>query len=263
MPTAGEIEAALFQSAPKELAMDWDNVGLLIGDPAREISRILVALDITLAVAEEAEQGGFPLIVAHHPVMNCRWTPVQSLRPDTPQGALLTRLVRSGTVCICMHTNLDRASGGVNDCLAEVLGLKDPEILPNSDGFCRMGHLSASMDLPEFAQSVSAVLRCAGVRYAQGGRPVFRVAVGGGACSEFAAAARDAGCDTFVTADVKYHAFQDAAAMGLNLLDAGHFPTEDPVCDKLIERINAAFPEVLVQKSRVHGDVIRFHSDSI
>ena len=77
------------------------------------------------------------------------------------------------------------------------------------------------------------------------------------------AAARDAGCDTFVTADVKYHAFQDAAAMGLNLVDAGHFPTEDPVCDKLIERINAAFPEVLVQKSRVHGDVIRFHSDSI
>ena len=259
MPTVREIEAALFRFAPKETAMEWDNVGLLVGDPDREVRRVLVSLDITEAVADEAARTGCELIVAHHPVMNCHWTPVQSLREDVPQGRLLRKLVREGVSCICMHTNLDRAAGGVNDCLAAALGLLDTEPLPGGEGVARMGRLPAAVTLEEFAGQAAAALGCAGLRYSDGARPVYRVAVGGGACGEYAQAAYDAGCDTFLTADLKYHGFLDAAALGLNLIDAGHFPTEDLVCGKLLSLLGGWFPEVRAEKSRVHRDVIRYY----
>ena len=118
MPTVREIEQALFRLAPKEGAMDWDNVGQLLGDPEAEVRRVLVALDITEAVADEAIAEDCQLIVSHHPVMNCKWLPVQTVRQDTPQGHLLLKILRSGLSAICMHTNLDVAPGGVNDALA-------------------------------------------------------------------------------------------------------------------------------------------------
>ena len=123
MSTVREIEQALFTLAPKEAAMSWDNVGQLLGDPEMEVSRVLVALDITEAVADEAIASGCQLVVAHHPVMNCKWLPVQTVRSDTPQGHLLLKLLRNGVSAVCMHTNLDLAEGGVNDCLAETLKL--------------------------------------------------------------------------------------------------------------------------------------------
>ena len=124
MPTVREIEQALFRLAPKEGAMDWDNVGQLLGDPEAEVRRVLVALDITEAVADEAIAENCQLIVSHHPVMNCKWLPVQTVRQDTPQGHLLLKILRSGLSAICMHTNLDVAPGGVNDALAAALGLE-------------------------------------------------------------------------------------------------------------------------------------------
>ena len=105
MPTVQEIEQRLFQLAPRESAMDWDNVGHLLGSPEQEVTRILVALDITEAVADEAIAEGCQLIVAHHPVMNCKWLPVQTMRSDTPQGHLLMKLLTHDICAICMHTN--------------------------------------------------------------------------------------------------------------------------------------------------------------
>ena len=261
MPTVREIEAALFAFAPGETAEAWDNVGLLIGDPEQDVRRVLTALDITDAVADEATAGGYELIVAHHPVMNCHWQPVQSVRSDTPQGRLLCKLLRNDVSCICMHTNLDLAAGGVNDCLAETLGLSNPEPLPDSGGFCRMGTLIESMPLEQFVRHVSAALHCNGVRYADGGKPVYRVAVGGGACGEYADLAADTGCDTFITSDVKYHDFLDAAARGLNLIDAGHFPTENPVCQKLTELLRVEFPTLTVLKSTSHREVTLYYME--
>lgn len=258
MPTVREIETFLYQLAPKELAMDWDNVGQLLGDPAQEVRRVLVALDITEAVAEEALDGGCELIVAHHPVMNCRWHLVQSVRRDTPQGRLLMKLLCGGVSCICMHTNLDAAPGGVNDRLAEVLGLSGVGLLPGGDNICRVGELPEPVPLRQFVRHALTALDCRGIRYADAGKPVRRVAVGGGACGEYADAALCAGCDTFLTADVKYHGFLDAAAAGLNLIDAGHFPTEDPVCETLVTRLRAEFPALHVWKSALHRDVVRY-----
>ena len=259
MPTVREIERALFTLAPREGAMEWDNVGHLLGDPEQAVSRVLVALDITEAVADEAIAGQCQLIISHHPVMNCKWLPVQTVRSDTPQGHLLLKLLRHGVSAICMHTNLDVARGGVNDCLAETLALVDPGPLGDPDGLCRMGTLAEPMPLREFVRRVCRALGANGVRYAGTGALVRRVAVGGGSCGDYEDAVIAAGCDTFVTSDLSYHQFLDAAGKGINLIDAGHFPTEDPVCRKLVSHLTEQFPELSVQKSASHQEVIQYY----
>ena len=260
MRTVREIEQALYELAPKELAFDWDNVGQLLGDPEQKVEKILVALDITEAVADEALEKGCQLIVAHHPVMNCKWLPVQTVRTDTPQGHLLLKLLLNGVSAICMHTNLDAADNGVNDCLAKALRLEDPGPLGREEEkLCRMGTLKEPMPIGEFVQFVSKALGCNGVRYAGTGDVVRRVAVGGGSCGHSQDAVIAAGCDTFVTADLGYHDFLDAAGKGLNLIDAGHFPTEDVVCKEVISYLTARFPELSIEKSTSHREVIQYY----
>ena len=259
MPTVHEIERALYELAPGELAMEWDNVGLLIGRPDREVTKILVALDVTEAVAAEAAETGADLIVAHHPVMNCKWSPVQTIRDDTIQGRLFYRLIESGTAAICMHTNLDRARGGVNDALAARLGLTEVEILPGGDDVLRVGQLPGEMPLPAFLAWVKTAIRPNGIRYADGGKPIRRVAAGGGACGGYFRAAAANGCDALVTSDLKYNEFLDAQAMGLTVVDAGHFPTEDVVCPVLAGYLREKFPEVRVEKSARHREAVQYY----
>ena len=258
MPTVREIEQALFELAPGEAAMEWDNVGHLLGDPDQAVERVLVALDITEGVADEAIASGCQLVVAHHPVMNCRWTPVQNIRDDTFQGHLFLKLLRNNVSAICMHTNLDIAWGGVNDALAQRLELVDPGPLCEN-GLGRVGEYPESVALADYVRFVCQALGCNGLRYADAGKPVRRVAVGGGACGEFEEDAIRAGCDTFVTADLSYHQFLDAAGKGINLIDAGPFPTEDPVCEKVITYLTDRFPELAVSKSASHKEVIQYY----
>ena len=163
MITAREIEKVLFDWAPRELAMEYDNVGLLVGDPDAEVTRVLVTLDITEPVVEEAIRLGAQLIVSHHPVMNCAWHPVQSLRTDDRQGRILTGLIRNNIAAICMHTNLDAAEGGVNDVLADKLGLS--VVLPLSpEKIGRYGVLKCEIPLVDFVGSVVKSLGCSGAR---------------------------------------------------------------------------------------------------
>lgn len=256
MTTVREIESFLYGWAPRELAESWDNVGLLVGDPEAAVERVLVALDITPQVAEEALERGCQLIVAHHPVMNCAWHPVQTVRADDRQGRTLTALLRGGVAAICMHTNLDAAEGGVNDILAEKLGLTQPEML-TEEKIGRIGTLKCEIPLVEFTHSVIELLGCNGLRYVDAGRPVHRVAVGGGACGCYIPQAVAAGCDTFVTSDLKYNDFLDTE--GLNLIDAGHFPTENVVCPALRDRLQRAFPAVDVLYSTSHSrEIIQY-----
>lgn len=256
--TVNDVTQMMFRWAPPELAMDWDNVGLLVGRGDREIHRVLVALDVSPDVAAEAAETGTDLIVSHHPVMNIRWhaQQMQTLREDTRLGGLLTELVKRDISAICMHTNLDAAEGGVNDCLACTLGLQDTKPL-NEEKIGRIGTLSCEKPLEQFLSDVVKLLSCNGLRYRDGGRPVHRVAVGGGACGEYIPQAIAQGCDTFVTADLRYNDFLDT--QGLNLIDAGHFPTEDVVCQEIVRRLRETFPELEVTKSAVHGDAVKFY----
>lgn len=257
MPTVREIEQFLFSLAPKELAQSWDNVGLLVGDPQQHVRRILVALDITQGVVEEAVSGSYDLIVAHHPVMNCTWHPVQSIRDDDAQGHLLLTMIRNGIAGICMHTNLDSAQQGVNDVLTKALDLEEIDLL-SEDGIGRVGVLPVPMELPDFAALVKSRLGANGVRYASGGTAVHRVAVGGGACGEYVCKALEKGCDTFVTADLKYHDFQQAETLQCNLIDAGHFPTEDVICLPVVRWLSEHFVDLHVDKSQTHREIIQY-----
>ena len=249
MLTVQQVEQKLFDWAPRQLAESWDNVGHLVGDPGREVRRILVSLDITERVVQEAADGGFDLIVSHHPVMNCTWHPVQTLRTDDRQGRILTKLTENRISAICMHTNLDAAEGGVNDVLAQKLGLEGLTPL-TEEKIGRIGTLKCEMPLVEFTRFVIESLGCNGLRYTDCGKPVHRVAVGGGACGDYIPQAIAAGCDTFVTSDLRYHDFLDTTE--LHLIDAGHFPTEDVICEPLVTYLQRAFPTAIVMKTAAH-----------
>ena len=256
MPTVREIESALYDWAPRNLVESWDNVGLLVGSEGRAVKRALIALDVTDQVADEAIALGAELIVAHHPVMNCTWHKVQSVVDDNAQGRLLTKLLKNDVSAICMHTNLDAAEGGVNDVLAKTLGLEGLSLL-NEEKIGRVGTLKCEKSLEQFLSDVIQSLGCQGLRYRDGGRPVRKVAVGGGACAEYIPQAIALGCDTFVTADVKYHDFLDAE--GLNLIDAGHFETENPVCAAAREYLARRFPQLDLVLSTTHKSVIKYY----
>ncbi len=259
MTTVHDIEQFLYELAPRDLAMEWDNVGLLVGDPDQPVSQVLVALDVTADTAHEAAQCGYDLIVAHHPVMNLHWhkRELNTLRPDTRLGKLLTFLVRSNVAAVCMHTNLDAAPGGVNDALAAALGLAVTGPL-GDDGIGRIGDLPRFMTTEELLKLVKDRLAPNGVRYADAQKPIRRLAVGGGACGDYFTAAVEKGCDAFVTADVTYDQFLDARAMGLTLIDAGHFPTENVICPLLAEKLMARFPGLHAEVSHRHREVISY-----
>lgn len=156
-----------------------------------------------------------------------------------------------------MHTNLDCAPEGVNDMLAAALGLAQTHVMEPAGtdaqgreyGLIRVGTVPVTT-LPVFAAHVKQALGCEGLRYADGGRPVRKIAVGGGACGSEIAAVLVHGCDTLVTADLKYHEFADAPALGINLIDAGHFQTENPVCARLEALLRQNFPELTVLRSK-------------
>ncbi len=256
MVTVKDIEKALYDWAPKELAAEWDNVGHLVGDGDREVKRVLIALDITEEVAQEAVAMGAELIISHHPVMNCRWQAVQSVRSDHSQGRILMKLLQKGISAICMHTNLDAAEGGVNDVLAQKLGLSDIEDL-GDDKIGRIGTLKCEITLAEFLPCVVQSLSSNGLRYRDAGKKVLRVAVGGGACDDYIGKAIEKGCDTFVTSDLSYHTFLDTRE--LNLIDAGHFPTEDVICPVVADYLKAHFGALEIVKSTVHKEVIQYY----
>ena len=146
----------------------------------------------------------------------------------------------------------------IRETLARRLA-EQTEALEGGDGIARTGLLPEAVALPDFLALVRKRLRPNGIRFVDGGRPVRRVAVGGGACGEYFAAAAAAGCDAFVTADVKYNQFLDAAGLGLSLLDAGHFPTEDVVCPVLAQFLQERFPDLDITKSASHRENIHYY----
>ena len=168
---------------------------------------------------------------------------------------------------ICAHTNLDAAQGGVNDALAQAVGLIDPVPLEvdGTDenglpyGIGRVGELSGGpMSVQAFAQRAKEGLQLGGIRAMDAGVPVQKVAVGGGACGSMLAEAQAMGCDTFLTADLKHDIYLEAKALGINLLDAGHYSTETVVCPVVAGWLEAAFPELQVTVSQRQGEVFQY-----
>ena len=254
MPTVGDILNFIETLAPRELKMDWDNVGLNCGSRTAPVRKILLALDPFEHVCREAADWNADLLVTHHPLI---FRPLPMVTDDAAITRGLMTLVRHDISHICAHTNLDCAPGGVNDALAAILGLENVTALGAYGGMLRCGEVP-EQSLESFLGFVKETLRCDGLRYCDGGKPVRKVAVGGGGCADGLYDAICAGCDTYITSDIKYNNFWDAREQGLNLIDAGHFHTENPVISVLAAKISAQFPEVEVKISESHWDCARY-----
>ena len=263
MTTVADILQFVESLAPKYMKMDWDNVGLLCGSASASVTKVLVALDPFEHVCQEAADWGAELIVTHHPLI---FVAPKAITDATSVGRSIRCLCNSGISAINAHTNLDCAPGGVNDALAAALALADIAVINPTGrdtqgrdwGLLRMGTVNAP-PLTDFLAHVKTTLNCPGLRYVDGGKPVRRVAVGGGACADELVDAFQAGCDTFVTSDIKYNQFWDAQDLGLNLIDAGHFYTENPVTTILAREISTVFPEISVKISESHRDCMKFY----
>ena len=261
MTTVRDIFDFLNTVAPPYMKESWDNVGLNCGRMDKEVKTILLALDPFEGVCKEAAEAKADLLVTHHALL---WNP-GFITDQTQQGKNTLFLIEKGIPCINAHTNLDLAPGGVNDTLASILGLGDVKVVNpvGKDaagveyGLLRCGTVE-EQSLETFLQHVKDVLGCQGLRYADGGKPVRKVCVGGGACGSELMDAYLAGCDTFVTSDVKYNQFWDARDLGMTIIDAGHFHTENPVVTVLAEKIQKAFPGIQVIVSKTHADCMKF-----
>ena len=237
------IMNALERIAPRRLAEDWDNPGLLVGSYSQKVGRILVALDVDDAVTQEAIDRRADMIVAHHPAI---FRGIKQLRTDLPLGRRLAALLTHNIAVAAAHTNLDVAHGGVNDVLAAQIGLEKLSsfvITHQEDGITesigRVGTLPTPTSIEDFARAVKECLGVSHVRLAAAARPVRRVAVCGGAGADFIDNAVRLGADVYVTGDVKYHDAQRAVEQGMHIIDAGHFGTEAPVLPVLAEHLRA------------------------
>ncbi len=247
--------------APETMAYEDDSIGLLCGRAGKSVRRILIALDVSAASCAEAKALGCELLVTHHPALRR----LSAVSDTSAMGANLLFLAENGIAAVNAHTNLDCAPGGVNDCLAAALGLSGVCVLDPTgvDENGRAYGLLRGGSLPEtepevFAAAVKKALGCEGLRYASGGQAITKVAVGGGSCADFLGRVAALGYQAFVTADVKYHTFCEAAFLGVTLIDAGHFETENPVCAYLVRELAAAFPDIAVFLSKTHADCTKF-----
>lgn len=245
--------AAMEAIAPKELACPWDNPGLLIGTEKIEISKVLVALDCSVQTAKEAIEWGADLLLTHHPVF---FGGVKRIAPDDPDTAGAYMLIRHGIGLFAAHTNLDSAEGGVNDCLAEELGLQSIEKLP-PDEMGRIGLLPAAMPFIDFARMVEQKL-CTRVRITGADdTPVQRIALVGGSAADELFAAKAAGADAFITGEMKHHFAIQAGALGLCIVEAGHYETEKVVLQPLISRLQAITNDVQYRLTRSESACLR------
>lgn len=230
--TARELYRYLDRIAPFDSALEFDNPGLLVGDPACKAEKLLLTLDCTLPAVQRAKEIGAPLILTHHPVI---FEPLKSVAA----GTVVWELAQNGITVISAHTNLDFAAGGVCDVLCRMAGVQDVTV---AAGGLRVGQ-TAPIPAGFFARRVAEALQCI-PRFTVGRQPVHRVAVCSGSGGSFLEQAAALGCDTLLTGDVKYSVFLAAEALGLTLIDAGHFETEQIILPQLQKQLAEVFPDV-------------------
>ncbi len=235
--------------APFDTQAQFDNCGLLVGDMGKDVKKVLLSLDITEDVVEEAKDKGCELIISHHPVI---FSPLKSVC----ESDIVYKLIKADVSALCVHTNLDKAENiGVNVCLAKTLGLENTVLYP--DEYLCVGELENTMSDTEFARFVKEKLSLQGVRYTKG-NTVKRVAVSSGAGSEAVLLKDKYGFQALVTGELKHHHFLYAKSTSLCAVEAGHFSTEDIVIDPLKNALKEKFSHVEFLKSQTLTDPVCF-----
>ena len=245
--TVIELYNKLCEIIPTSLSCEWDKDGLeSCPEPHREVKKVLISLDVTVDVIDKAADEGADVIISHHPIFFGGLSGINALTFD---GAKAVKLAKHGIAVMSFHTRLDALEDGVNDTLAEIVGLSGVEAVGN-DGICRVGELPEEIDALDFANMLKKKLSSgsmekeAHIALCPGGKKVKRVAlVGGGGGGEIKLAA-STGADTYITGELKHHERLSADDFGMNLICAGHFFTEFPVCVFLENTVKGICPDV-------------------
>lgn len=237
--------------APFNTQESWDNSGFLVGDGNKEIKKVMVALDVTEPVLEEAAEKGAELIISHHPVI------FGALKEIHPKNIAFLA-VEKGIAVISAHTCLDIADGGVNDCLASALGLKNVIKVDDGEGLMRMGELEEELSCIDFVKYVAKKLGVGGIKYTPADKFIKKVAVCGGSGGDLYPFAMNAGADAYVTANIKHNLFIDMRRDSFCVLDAGHFCTENTVVEPLAKKLAEKFKDCEVVVSEVSEDPAKY-----
>jgi dinuclear metal center YbgI/SA1388 family protein len=261
MPTTiSDLCRFLEAFAPPHLAEEWDNVGLLVGDPAGPVRRVMTCLTLTGGTAAEAVRERADLVVTHHPLP---FKPLKRITSESTPGRLLLELIRGGVAVYSPHTAFDSAADGINQHLALKLGLVEIQPLVPSQrdvsglGAGRYGRLLAAASLADFAKQIKQSLGASHLQVVgQLNRPVQRVAVACGSAGSFLDAAREAGCDLLVTGETNLHTCYEARAQRMSLILAGHYATERFHLDYLAGVLQKQFADLTVWASRDEDDPV-------
>jgi dinuclear metal center YbgI/SA1388 family protein len=262
MTRIADIAAFLESFAPRRLAADWDNVGLLAGDPEQTVSRVMTCLTITPASADEAIREKAELIVTHHPLP---FHPLKRLTTEQTPSRLLWQLARANVAIYSPHTAFDSALAGINQQLAEGIGLTQIQPLvpakddPDGLGSGRVGVLAKAASLKELAAKLASFLKVTGVQVVGvDAAKLERVAVACGSAGSYLPAAAKAGCQALVTGETVFHTCLEAEALGVALLLPGHFASERFACERLAEVLQKPFPALHIWPSRDECDPLRW-----
>lgn len=258
MNLVSEIYTYIDSFAPFSTQEKWDNSGLLTGSMNKKVSKVLVTLDITNEVADEAAEIGAELIIAHHPVI---FKPLYSLSENEPS----CKLLKSGISAICVHTPYDVAEGGMSDILMNLVGFEKSEgILEitgqrnKSYGFGTIGVASQEYQADELAKKLKNILGCTVVRYTDGGKPIKKAAFCTGSGGNLIEAALNQGADAYITSEVKHDQWLLAKQRGISVFDCGHFHTENIGMIRLCKMLAADFSNIEFVMSEVNKDPVKY-----
>lgn len=241
-----DILRVLEKMAPAHLAEEWDNVGLQVGDPGREVGSVWVALDPSPDVVSAACRNGVGLLVTHHPLI---FRPLKQIDTRTPLGAVIEKALRHRLAVYAMHTNLDAATAGLNDLLAGRLGVQRLKPLVGREysgtgpgpGIGRSGLLPVPVRLGELAVEVKRRLGLATVRIAgDASRQVKRVALSTGSGGSLLPHFLSSSADVFITGDLRYHDAREIEAAQRGAIDIGHFHSEHLMTAAVAQRLRRA-----------------------
>lgn len=240
--------------APLSSAMGFDNCGVLVGNKNTPVNKALLCLDITKEVVLEAIEKNVQLIISHHPVI---FSGLKSI--DTTDIPYM--LINNNLSALCLHTNLDLSETfGVNTCLAEALNLTDVKCFMDKDKeIClAVGNVDKEYSPNQFAQLVKTALDCKGVRYTESDRTIKTVAVSSGSGGGEIYTAKSLGADVLVTGEIKHNQILDANRIGISIVDAGHFKSENVVIAPLAKRLQNKFPDTEFEISETCDDCINY-----
>jgi len=248
--------------APLELAEEWDNVGLLVGDAGQPVERVMTCLTVTDGSADEAVARGAELVVTHHPMP---FRPLKRLTNTSAPGRLLLKLIRAGICVYSPHTAFDSCGAGINSQLAEGIGLVGVEpLVPTTEaepslGTGRLGRFDLPITLADLGGRLKKLLNVQRLqRVGAADHPVRRVAVGCGSAGELLATAIERACDCMVLGETRWHTCVEAEASGIALLMPGHYASERFAVEHLADQLGAMFPDLEVWASRQERDPLEW-----